>query len=105
MEEPGEFLAPKLPIIFRGKREDLTSEQRMNLIILAPDSFHCTERPSPVENVAFLVDRSKLAHPNDWVVHDKGSFRNYSRTNTLISSEYHKPKKRKPAEEEVSFTP
>ena len=45
-----------------------------------------TQRVSPVENVGYLIDRSSLDHPKDWLVHDTGSFRYGSRSIALIEN-------------------
>jgi len=92
MTQPEEFLSPKLPILFRGKQTYLSAEDRMKIVLTAPPSFHGSERPSPVENIALLIDRRQLTHPKDWVVHNKGSFKNFSRSYTMVSSNS-KPRK------------
>ena len=55
-----------------------------------------TQRVSPVENVGYLVDRSSLDHPKDWLVHDTGSFRYGSRSIALMQNCYIKALQKEP---------
>ena len=90
---PNDFLGgnQKIPIFHRGKKETTPRERAETILDEKLKAFWVTARPSPLIDVMLFVDQSALAHPDDWKVHDKGSFKNFTRRYTLIG--IGKPKK------------
>lgn len=74
----------------------LTNKQRLDLILNTAGSPCATKRFSPVENVGYLIDRSKLDHPKDWLIHDTGSFLYGSRSLALMENGRIKALKQEP---------
>ena len=99
MKQPTEFFG-NVPILFPEHKEHFTIKERTELIMETPSSFHGKEEVSPVENIAFLIDRNALAHVDNWTKHECGSFDNFSRNYVLL----HKDSKSKQFRKDLKFS-
>ena len=87
-----------MPILFKGKKGKLTTIERLEAIISSPSSFHGSKRPSPVEDVALLIDTHKFGAKlgqdeiwlekltRDYLFHEKGSFREKYTNHSLVEN-------------------
>ena len=60
--------------------------ERLRLILNEDNSPLVTKRVSPFENVGFLVDRSCLEHPKEWLIHNAGSFKYNGRSIAIVEN-------------------
>ena len=61
-------------------------QQLVDILLLNKSERICTARPVGVtENCAFLIDTSKLAHPDDWKTDDHGTWRNHGNAGFILT--------------------
>ena len=96
--EPTDFLGEGMPILYKGKKGTLKTIDRLEAIISSPSSFHGSKRPSPLEDVALLIDTHKLGAKlgqdetwlerltRDYLSHEKGSFREKYTNHSLVEN-------------------
>ena len=87
-----------MPILYKGKKGKLTTIERLEAILSTPSSFHGSKRPSPLEDVALLIDTHKFGAKlgqdeiwleeltRDYLSHEKGSFREKYTNHSLVEN-------------------
>ena len=74
--------------MYHGKR-NLSPKERLEILYLeVNESRVCSKRPLCVEeNLSFVVNRSVLKDPKDWLITDNGSFRNLGNSSKVFGIE------------------
>lgn len=74
--------------MYHGKR-NLSPKERLEILYLeVNESRVCSKRSLCVEeNLSFVVNRSVLKDPKDWLITDNGSFRNLGNSSKVFGIE------------------